>query len=84
MPRDDRKGAWRFDTLWTLPAHIVGSTSFTDRNCLLSEVDSAFKRDVVERQEFPNYIRNVEIIYKLSDLEVALTDPPIQLPVSVR
>ena len=82
MPRDDRKGAWRFDSLWTLPAHIIGSTSFTDQNCILSELDSAFKRDVVERPEFPNNIRNVEMKYKLSDLEVAFNNPPNQLPVT--
>ena len=54
----------------------------TDRNCLLGELDSAFKRDVVERATFPMYTRNVEIKYKLSDLVVTLANPSIQLPVS--
>jgi hypothetical protein len=82
MPPDDRKGAWRFDTLWRLPMHMVGSTSFTDRRNLLDELESAFKRDLVERTTFPMHIINVEIKYKLSDLEIALNNTPNQLPVT--
>ena len=72
MPRDNRKGAWSFDTLCTVPTHMFGPTSSTDRIYILSGLDSAFKRDVVERPEFPSYIRNVEIKYKLSDLDSIL------------
>ena len=88
MPRDDRKGAWRFETLWTLPTHMVRSSStyFAHQNFFLGELDSSFKRDVLERPEFPAYIRNVEIKYKLSDMDsimgVALTELPPQLPVT--
>ena len=82
MPLDARKGAWRFDTLWKLPMHMVGSASFTDRSNLLDELESAFKRDVLERTTFPMHTINIEIKYKLSDLEVALNNPPNQLPVT--
>jgi hypothetical protein len=37
---------------------MVGS-SFTDKNCILREIDSGFKGDVVERTTFPTYVRNV-------------------------
>ena len=79
-----RKGAWRFDTLWRLPSDILGSTSFTgtDQSSGLNELESAFKRDVVERTTFPIHTRNVEIKYKLSDLELALHNPPHQLPIT--
>jgi hypothetical protein len=83
MPRDNRKGAWSFDKLWTVPTHMFGSTFSTDRTSILSGLDSAFKRDVVERPEFPTYIRNVEIQYKLSNfhsiLGTALANPRPQL-----
>ena len=82
MPPDHRKGAWRFDTLWTLSSHMVASISLADRNSLLSELDSAFTRDVMERETFPPNTNNVEIKYKLSDLEVAINNPSIQLPIT--
>jgi hypothetical protein len=56
-----------------LPRHVVGSASFTNRIQLLSELSPAFNRDEVEHQEFLPFIRNVEIKYEQSDLEVALT-----------
>ncbi len=61
---------------------MVGSTSFTDQSNLLHELESAFKRDVVQRTTFPMHTINVEIKYKLSDLEIALNSPPNQLPVT--
>ena len=82
MPPDARKGSWCFDTLWTLSTHMVGTVSLTDRNSLLSELDSAFKRDVLERDTFPPNTRSVEIKYKLSDLEVVINNPSIQLPIT--
>jgi hypothetical protein len=82
MPHDERKGAWHFATLWTLPAHLIGSTSFADRSCILDELESAFMRDVVERATFPKNTINVEIRYKLSDLEVAFNNSPNQLHVT--
>jgi hypothetical protein len=82
MPPDVRKGAWRFETLWRLPTHIVAFTSLADQSNLLDELDSAFIRDVVPRTTFPMHTINVEIKYKLSDLEIALNSPPNQLPVT--
>ena len=82
MPPKDRKGAWRFDTLWTLSTHMVGSVSLTDQNSLHSELESAFKRDVLERDTFPPNTRSVQIKYKLSDLEGAIHNPSIQLPIT--
>ena len=40
---------------------MVGSVSLTDQKSLLSELESAFKRDVLERDKFPLNTRNVEI-----------------------
>ena len=81
MPHGARKGAWHFDTMWTLPANMIGSTSFADRCCALDELESAFIRDVVERTTFPMYTINVEIKYKLADLEDAFNNPPNQLQI---
>ena len=75
-------GSWRFDTLWTLSAHMVGSVSLTDQNSLHSELESAFKRDVLQRDTFPPNTRSVMIKYKLSDLECAIHNPSIQLPIT--
>ena len=82
MPRDARKAVWRFDALWAFPTRMGGSTSFTDHNCLLRELDSELKRDLVERPTFPPYTGYVEIKYKLSDLEIALTNASTQLPLT--
>ena len=84
MPQDARKGAWRFDTLWKLPTHMVSSTPVTDndRRNVMDQLETAFKRDVVERTTFPMNTRNVEIKYKVSDLDFALSTPPNQLPVT--
>ncbi len=78
-----RKGAWRFETLWGLPTHMVGFTSLTDQSNLLDELESAFIRDVVQLTTFLMHTINVEIKYKLSDLEIALNSPPNQLPVTL-
>jgi hypothetical protein len=71
MPPDACKGAWRFNTLWKLPMHRVGSSSLTgtDRSNVLDELEAAFKfkRDVVECTKFLMHTINVEIKYKLSD-----------------
>ena len=71
MPSNARKAAWRFDAMWAVPARLVGSTALTDRKCLLEELDSLLKRDLVERPTFPTYTSNVELKFKLSDLEVS-------------
>ncbi len=68
-------------------SHAYGwITSFTDRSNLLDELESAFKRDVVESTvtTFPMHTINVEIKYKLSDFEIALNlnNAPNQLPVT--
>ncbi len=61
---------------------MIGSTSFADRCCALDELESAFIRDVVERTTFPMYTINVDIKYKLADLEDAFNDPQNQLHVT--
>jgi hypothetical protein len=82
MPTDARKATWRFEALWAFPAHLVGSTALTDRKCLLAELDSHLKRDLVERPTFPTCTGYVELKYKLSDLELVLTNASTQLPVT--
>ncbi len=49
---------------------------------VLSEIDSVLKRDIYERQTVLPFLRNVELKYKLLDLEVALTEAHIHLSVS--
>ena len=82
MPIDKRKANWRFDALWAFPLHMAGSTDFTNRKKLLEELDSLLKRDLVDRPAFQTNIGSVELKYKLSDLEVAITNASTQLPVS--
>ena len=82
MPSNARKAAWRFDAMWAVPARLVGSTALTDRKCLLEELDSLLKRDLVERPTFPTYTSNVELKFKLSDLEVVLANACTKLPVT--
>mmetsp|Transcript_3607 Transcript_3607/g.7909 ORF Transcript_3607/g.7909 Transcript_3607/m.7909 type:complete len:113 (-) Transcript_3607:82-420(-) len=82
MPTDARKATWRFEALWAFPAHLVGSTELADRKCLLEELDSHLKRDLVERPTFPTCTGYVELKYKLSDLELVLTNTSTQLPVT--
>jgi hypothetical protein len=82
MPSNARKAAWRFDALWAVPAQLVGSTASTDRKCLLEELDSLLKRDLVERPTFPAHTSNVELKFKLSDLDVVLTNACTKLPVT--
>ena len=50
IPNDAQRGAWRFDTLWGLSTHMMGSSSFPDRSCVIDELESAFnlKRGVVQ------------------------------------
>ncbi len=55
MPIDERKANWRFDALWVLPAHRIGSTDFTNRKKLLDELDSLDKRDLMERPTLNMY-----------------------------
>jgi hypothetical protein len=59
--------------LWAVPAQLIGSTALTDRKCLLEELDSLVKRDLVDRLTFPTYTSYVELKSTLSDLEVVLT-----------
>ncbi len=79
MPLDVRKANWRFDALWAFPARMVGSTDFTNRKKLLEDLDSLLKRDLVESPAFQANIGSVELKYKLSDLEVAITNASTQL-----
>ena len=82
MPSNARKAAWRFDAMWAVPARLVGSTALTDRKCLLEELDSLLKRDLVERPTFPAHTSYVELKFKLSDLDVVLTNACTKLPVT--
>ena len=45
----------------SLLAHMAGSTDFTYRKKLLQELDSLFKRDLVERPTIQTYILSVEL-----------------------
>jgi hypothetical protein len=80
----DAEGALkrRFDALWAFPAQLVGSTESTDRKSLLEKLDSLLKRDLVERPTYPTCTGYVELKYKLSDLDVALTKASTHLPVA--
>jgi hypothetical protein len=77
-----------FDTLWNLPKNMVGIRWIRFlhdrrlRSNVMDELETAFERDVVERTTFLMHTINVEIKYKLSDLNVALNNPPNQLPVT--
>jgi hypothetical protein len=82
MPSNARRAAWRFDALWAVPTQLVGSTALTNRKCLLEELDSLLKRDLVECPTFPTYTSNVELKFKLSDLEVVLANACTKLPVT--
>jgi hypothetical protein len=66
---------------------MVGSAFFTDRNCLLKELDSALKHvcriqlsALVKSSTFPTNNSYVETKYKLSGLEVAHTSPSTEVP----
>jgi hypothetical protein len=39
------------------------------------------KRLLLQTERFPQYLRNIELKYKLSDWELARTKIPLQLPV---
>ncbi len=68
--------------MWAVPARLVGSTALTDRKCLLEELDSLLKRDLVERPTFPAHTSYVELKFKLSDLEMVLANACTKLPVT--
>jgi hypothetical protein len=60
---------------------LVGSSALTDKKCLLEELDSLLKRDLVKRPMIPTYTSYVELKFKLSDLEVVLANACTKLPV---
>jgi hypothetical protein len=64
MQSNARKAAWRFDAMWAVPARLVGSTALTDRKCLLEELDSLLKRDLVEHPTFPAHTSYVKLKLK--------------------
>jgi hypothetical protein len=86
MPSDARRAVWHFDALWgSVAAQLFGPTALIDGKCLLKGLDSLLKRDLVERPSgptFPTYTRYVESKFKLSDLEVVLTNTCPKLPVT--
>jgi hypothetical protein len=65
-----RKGNWHFETLWTFPGLLPFPPIIT--SVFIHEVDSALKRDFLERDTRPPYLKSVELKYKLSDLEAVL------------
>ena len=78
-----RKTAWRFSAVWTFPGHMVATTS-TDPCRLqheLQQLDTELRSLVLEAERKPQYLRNIELKYKLSDWELARTKTPIHLPV---
>jgi hypothetical protein len=82
MPSNARTAAWRFDALWAVPVQLVGPSALIDKKCLHEELDSFLKRDLIECPTFPTYTSNVELKFKLSDLEVVLANACTKLPVT--
>jgi hypothetical protein len=82
MPSNARRAAWHFDALLAVPAPLFRSPALIDKKCLLEELDSLLKRDLVKRPTFPTYTSNVELKLKLSDLEVVLANACTKLPVT--
>ena len=80
MPPSDRKGSWYFETTWTFSGPRPTAPIVTSG--LLIELDSALRRDLLERETLPDYIRSAQLKYKLSDLEVALNRNPITIHVT--
>ena len=84
MPPSDRKGSWHFKTLWIFPGPRpttapIGAVAID----LLVVLDSAIRRDLLERETRPPYLRNAQLKYKLSsELEVELNKNPITLHVT--
>ena len=81
MPPSDRKGSWHFKTLWTFPGPRPTTAPIVAID-LLVVVDSALRRDLLERETRPPNLRNIQLKYKVSDLEVALNKTPITLHVT--
>ena len=78
-----RKSAWGFSAVWTIPGHMV-ATSSTDPILLqneLRQMETEMKRLVLQAERFPPNLRNIELRYKCCDWVLARTKIPIQLPV---
>ena len=80
MPACPRNGSWHFQSLWEFP----GSLPITHANTSgwLVAVDSAIRRDIIERTTCLSLLRSAQLKYKLSYLHLALTKSPMTLPVS--
>ena len=79
-----RKAAWRFSAVWTFPGHMVATTSNDPIRLQheLRQLDTELSSLVLEAERKPQYLRNIELKYKLSDWELARTKTPIiHLPV---
>ena len=81
MPPSDRKGSWHFKTRWTFPGPRPTTAPIVAID-LLVVVDSAIRRDLLDRKTRPPNLRNVQLKYKVSELEVALNKNPITLHVT--
>ena len=80
MSQSDRKGTWYFKTLWKFPGPLPTAPIVTSG--LLVDVDSALRRDLLQRETLPPNLRSAQLKYKLSDLEVTLNKKPITLHVT--
>ena len=74
----NRKSAWTWSAVWTLPGNLVATAS-TDpvrlQNELL-ELDEELKKILLEDKRLPQNLRNIELKYKLSDWELARRKHP--------
>ena len=80
-----RKSAWTWRSVWTLPPNIVTilvATNSTDSSSdELLNLDKELTSLVLNNKRRPQYLRNIELKYKLSDWELARTKTPICLPI---
>jgi hypothetical protein len=74
-----RKAAWSFSAVWTFPGHTIASSSFDQSilHCEIRQMETELKRLVLDQLRFPLVLRNVELIYKLSDWECRPKHPNI-------
>ena len=82
-----RKSAWTCRSVWTLTPNIetiLVVTNSTDSSSLrdeLLDLDKELTSLVLNNKRRPQYLRNIELKYKLSDWELARTKTPICLPI---
>ena len=62
MPPSHRHGSWHFQIPWTIPASLHITNADTSDSLVVP--DDALKRDLLERDARPPYLRNAELKYK--------------------